>query len=416
LTESGRFRIDRATFDFLARPAPTIEALALSEAAEALWPTWLEQRSGRAAAHVGEHEFVSVWSPTPTGSVAVIGRLDGITGQAAAVAKTHAVNVALVDESGRVRSTWGAPIDDTGVTKGQRETNLPWVLRVSFADPESTNALLISRQRVMIGVFALMALMTAASTGLVFRAVRREVAVAQLQSDFLAAVSHEFRTPLAAMSHLTETLSEKRATPERVPEYYDALARETRRLHGLVESLLDFGRTEAGRRVYQRTEIDVSQIVLDVVNSTRNIATLPPDRIAVDIPGPPCRTFADRDAMALVVRNLLDNALKYSPPTSIVRIAVRSQGRHIAVVVEDAGAGISKSEQRLVFRKFVRGAAAADLDVKGTGIGLTMARHVVLAHGGRLTLASEAGRGSRFTVWLPALPVLRVESAIADHP
>ncbi len=100
----------------------------------------------------------------------------------------------------------------------------------------------------------------------------------------------------------------------------------------------------------------------------------------------------------------MDNALKYSPESSIVRVSVKSHGAFVGICVEDEGAGIPKAEQRDVFRKFARGAAARALNVKGTGIGLTMADQIVKAHGGRLELVSEPGRGSRFTTLLPAQP------------
>jgi two-component system sensor histidine kinase SenX3 len=111
---------------------------------------------------------------------------------------------------------------------------------------------------------------------------------------------------------------------------------------------------------------------------------------------------ADREAIALALRNLLDNAVKYSPESSTVRVSVESSGAYTSISVADQGAGIPSAEQRDIFRKFVRGSAAKALNVKGTGIGLAIADHIVKAHGGRLELESEPGHGSRFTIVLPA--------------
>jgi signal transduction histidine kinase len=120
--------------------------------------------------------------------------------------------------------------------------------------------------------------------------------------------------------------------------------------------------------------------------------------------GGDARIRADREAIALALRNLLDNAVKYSAESSTVSVSVQSRGDLTGISVEDQGAGITRQEQRDVFRKFVRGTAARTLNVKGTGIGLAMADQIVSAHGGRLELLSEPGLGSRFTIWLPAVP------------
>jgi signal transduction histidine kinase len=263
-----------------------------------------------------------------------------------------------------------------------------------------------SRRNLLFAVFGLMSLVIAAASYVVFRAVSRELSVARLQSDFVAAVSHEFRTPLTAMRHLTDILEEGGVAPDRAALYFGALGRETRRLHEMVESLLDFGRMESGRRAYHMEETNAAELAERVVNEFRERAAITAHRIELnpssgvhDIP----RIRADRDALSLALRNLLDNAIKYSPDLSTVRVAVEQRNGLAGISVQDEGAGIPKEEQRAVFRKFVRGESAQTLSVKGTGIGLTMANEIVRAHGGRLELASEPGSGSRFTILLPAL-------------
>jgi two-component system sensor histidine kinase SenX3 len=122
-------------------------------------------------------------------------------------------------------------------------------------------------------------------------------------------------------------------------------------------------------------------------------------RLDVSVEAPPVR--ADRDALALAVRNLVDNAIKYSPASFDVNISVEARAGRAGIAVSDSGAGISPEEQREVLGKFVRGSAAKTLNVKGTGIGLAMVDQVAKAHGGRLDVESELGRGSRFTLWIP---------------
>ena len=245
-----------------------------------------------------------------------------------------------------------------------------------------------------------MVLVITVASYFVFRAINRELTVARLQSNFVGAVSHEFRTPLTAMSHLTEMLEEGRATDDRLPHYYRALGRETRRLQRMVESLLDFGRLEAGRPVYHLEDTSASDLVRRVVDEFQGSSDV--SRLEFQAPSDRFLVRVDSEAIALALRNLLDNALKYSPESSPVQVRVADRAGLTGISVQDLGLGIPKGEQREVFRKFVRGTAAKTLNVKGTGIGLSIADLIVRAHGGRLELNSQPGQGCRFTVLLPS--------------
>ena len=225
--------------------------------------------------------------------------------------------------------------------------------------------------------------------------------------QFVENVSHEFRTPLTAMCHLTEILERGGARPERLSEYYRALGKESRRLHTTVENLLDFGRMDSGRRTYEFSETDAVELVDHVAHEFADRSAVAARRIEkspLPSQGHAMIIHADREALALALRNLLDNALKYSPDSSPVRVGVKALNGTVAVSIEDQGPGVGAQERRAIFRKFTRGAAARSLNVKGTGIGLTMANQIVKAHGGRLEVESEPGRGSTFTMVLPAMP------------
>src|SRR5207248_1650784 len=153
-------------------------------------------------------------------------------------------------------------------------------------------------------------------------------------------------------------------------------------LHEMVESLLDFGRMESGRRAYHMEETSAAELAERVVNEFRERAAVTAHRIELNpISGlhDKPRVRADRDALSLALRNLLDNAIKYSPELSTVRVAVECRNGLAGISVQDEGTGIPKEEQRAVFRKFVRGASAQTLNIKGTGIGLTMADQIVRA-------------------------------------
>src|SRR5260370_37380198 len=221
-----------------------------------------------------------------------------------------------------------------------------------------------------------MLLVIASSGYFVFRAVSRELSVAHLQSDFVAAVSHEFRTPLTAMRHLTELLEEGETPKDRLPLYYHALGKETRRLHAMVESLLDFGRMEAGRRAYRMEDANAADLARQVVDEFREHSSIGSHRLELQARSGPLHVRADRDALAMALRNLLDNAVKYSPEGSTVSVSVESENGLAGISVQDQGVGIPKEEQREVFRKFNRGSSAQKLNCKGNGIGLTMADQI----------------------------------------
>jgi signal transduction histidine kinase len=234
------------------------------------------------------------------------------------------------------------------------------------------------------------------------RAIRRETEVARLQSDFVAAVSHEFRSPLTAVRQMAEMLEQGRLpAEERRHAYYRTIAAEAARLQRLVETLLNFGKMEAGAARYRLVDVDAAALVRTVVQDVEPQARSAGTRIETSGPDGGLHVLADASALAVALRNLIDNAVKYSPGESTVRVEWAKYDDRVAISVIDQGPGIPRGEQRAIFRKFVRGRAATDGHVQGTGVGLTMAREIVHAHGGEVRLDSEVGRGSTFTIVLP---------------
>jgi signal transduction histidine kinase len=189
-------------------------------------------------------------------------------------------------------------------------------------------------------------------------------------------------------------------TEERRRLCYDAQARATERLSKLVESMLDFGGMEAGAKTYNRDPIDAGTLIEQVVARFHD-APQASGRQLVLAGSDPMPLLADAEALELAVWNLLDNAAKYSPPGSEVRIELSTSDGRARIAVRDQGLGISPAEQTRLFRKFERGERARRLGIKGTGIGLAMVDHIVRAHGGRVEVQSAVGTGSTFTILLP---------------
>jgi signal transduction histidine kinase len=235
----------------------------------------------------------------------------------------------------------------------------------------------------------------------VINAVSRELSVAQLQTDFVSAVSHEFRSPLTTLRSTSEMLERGRVpTEERKQRYYGLMARETQRLHRLVEDLLDFGRMDAGVRQYELRSTDVSTLVCQTVLEFQEQRSASGFGIELgEIPATP--VLADAEALRRALHNLLDNAVKYSPDGGVILVDVRTGQGHVHISVKDRGMGIAPDELKRIFRKFERGAEAKASSIRGTGLGLAMVHAIMHAHGGSVRVQSELHRGSTFTMTLP---------------
>ena len=326
-------------------------------------------------------------------------------GAAAGALESNRITLCLRDASGNPVHGSLPPAGSPRTLRAATDTGLPWTVVVTDAGPATEDASFASRRRLLLSGLALAAILVVAGSTLVARAVSRELAVARLKSDFVSAVSHEFRTPLATLRQLTENLSDGRVEDEgRRQAYYEAQARATSRLSRLVERLLDFGRMEAGALRYRPEPLDLGRLVRSVVDEFEHVVADTGHRIEVTIDPRVPSVCADGDALAQAVWNLLDNAIKYSPGRPAVWIEVAGEDAQAAVRVRDEGPGIEPGERKDLFREFTRGAAARAGNVKGTGIGLAMVHHIVRAHRGRVRVDSVPGRGSTFTILLKAEP------------
>jgi signal transduction histidine kinase len=280
-------------------------------------------------------------------------------------------------------------------------SGLPWTVHVGPSDGDTLTA---PPQRLWLFLaLGSIAIVLAAGWYFIMRAITREVRVARLQTDFVAAVSHEFRSPLTSVGHIAELLATERLPPgPAVRQAYDVLVRDTDRLRRLVENLLDFGRLEAGGG-YKRSLVDVSALACSVVEDFRSRAAAEGHEVRFSAPEEPLSVDADREAVCRALWNLLDNAVKYSPSCPSVWVDVARRGRDlVTIAIRDEGLGIPAHEQREIFDRFVRGAESKARRINGTGIGLAMVRQIVDAHHGDIEVASHLGQGSTFTIVLPA--------------
>lgn len=241
-------------------------------------------------------------------------------------------------------------------------------------------------------------------TGLIMtaRVVRQEMALSQLQSKFIAAVSHELKSPITGIRLLMERIQKGRLqNPDGAQEYYAAIGRETDRLEILVNRLLETQKLQSKVRKYNFEPSSLEDLADNAVQRLRPQAEAKGIRLAAQAEQRLPDLRLDRAAIGDAIENLLDNAIKYSPAGTEVSLHIRSAKNEAQVEVHDQGIGIEKSDLSRIFDPFYRGRLGDRENVKGTGLGLALVKAAVEAHGGTVDVSSTPERGSRFTLRLP---------------
>ncbi len=383
LLDSGRYSLSRDVYEAYAEDAAGWSGKPRPIVREALADAAFSRPSGSGAARFRGQ--LITW-------IQVDNRTELLT-------EDHAARL-LPAGTARVRFATQATGDEA--LRRAEDTGLPWTLAVALANPAQELKSFDSRRRLLVGLLGLVAAISAGGVYLGWRLIRRELSLARMQADMVAAVSHEFRTPLTSMSQVSAALSEGRVPDEaRRQSYYDALARATSRLHRLVENLLDFGRMESGGMPYRMESIDLAALAARVGDDFESETADERFTLRRQIPSADVPVKGDTEALRRALWNLLDNAVKYSGGSAEATVSLLHKGSEAALSVSDHGIGIPPGELRDVFRKFFRGAGARDSRVRGSGIGLSMVDHIVRAHRGRVTVESRVGAGSTFTIFLP---------------
>ena len=251
-------------------------------------------------------------------------------------------------------------------------------------------------------ILGALSLLMAAGMFFTYRNVTRELALAKLKSDFVSNVSHELRTPLALIRLYAETLELGRiATPAKQHEYHEIIRKESERLSSLINNILDFSRIEAGRKEYNFRETDVADLVRSTLESYRYEIEQNGFEFEQKIDDNLPQLRVDREAIARSLLNLVNNAVKYSATEKYLRVCLYRSNGSVNLEVVDHGIGIPPSEQPKIFEKFYRVGDPLVHNTKGSGLGLSLVRHIVHAHHGDVTVESTPGKGSKFVITLP---------------
>lgn len=401
LIDEGRWQLARGPAEFyreMGGRQPKPESWLLAEALARLWDA---AETGHPSAgsirviDVDGRPVLAIWRSNGVRSAALAGFADRFVTRSVTAGYAYQ----LTDAAGqRIAGVASTPTETVARIIGDPQN--PWMLRIWYDGAVTAGANRLG-PRLLLAVLAIAILFLWGTVYFMARAIRREAAVSRLQSDFVAAVSHEFRSPLTTVRQLSEMLEMGQVpSEERRRKYYHVLAGEARRLQRLVETLLNFGKMEAGAQQYHFEKLDVRELVSRAVNEAAVQEDAASSRVRLSGPEAGIHLIGDADALALALRNLVENGLKYSPASEVVEVKWNNPEGRVSISVVDYGPGIPSEEHESIFQKFVRGRSAIEAGVKGTGVGLAMVRSILAAHGGEIRLESKPGRGSTFTLVL----------------
>ncbi|KAA3618585.1 MAG: GHKL domain-containing protein [Calditrichaeota bacterium] len=240
---------------------------------------------------------------------------------------------------------------------------------------------------------------------LIYRNIRKDLYLTQLKSDFVSNVSHELKTPLALIRMFSETLELGRVGDEnKKQEYYGIIRHETERLSHKVNNILNFSRMEAGKKEYKFKIIDLNSIIDRLVHNYAYHIENEGFELIVDKHTAPLNLLGDSEALTEAFINVIDNAMKYSPEDKFLKITTSSEHDGVAISIEDHGIGIKREHLKKIFEKFYRVSGALVHETKGSGLGLSLVKHIIKAHQGEIIIKSEPGKGSVFQFFFPNSP------------
>lgn len=319
--------------------------------------------------------------------------------------QTGEIVFAAFDENRRLvfsNKTASENLDEFEANAPLRQTFSRWTLAASYRDNNTADLATAYFLRNLLLLLLIIGLI-AAGILLTLRVASKEVELAAAKSAFVSNVSHELKTPLSLIRLFTELLETERVKPEKRGEYLRIISKETGRLTALINNILDFAAIEAGKKEYNFAPRDLTETVAEVVENYKLVLRESGFDLKTDFSEKLPLLTIDRDAVGQAVLNLLINAVKYSPNEKYITAKVKRGANGIAEIeIGDLGIGIAPHEQKKIFEEFYRSGGANDVhNVKGSGLGLALVKHVAEAHGGAVSVKSELGKGSVFTIRLP---------------
>ena len=312
-----------------------------------------------------------------------------------------AVAIRIVDGTGRLLA--GEESQKGQLLAQERApAGLEGLVQIFLAKPEVIDEAVSGQQRIYIATGVLVTLLVLAIAGTAAMAVSRQITLQELKNTSVAIVAHELRTPLASMRMLVDTLREGRYRNElQLREYLDLIAGENERLRRIAENFLTFSRLERGSQALAIESVAPHAVAAQAVVPFAARLAAPGCTFAMEVDDSLPEIRADREALAQVLSNLIDNALKYTGDEKRIALRARKDGATLRFTVEDNGIGIPHDQRRAIFEPFHQVDQRLSRTREGAGLGLAIVQRIVKAHGGEITVAGEPGKGSIFTVKIP---------------
>jgi signal transduction histidine kinase len=277
-----------------------------------------------------------------------------------------------------------------------------WTLEFHQQPPDFLKTFLGSRRSIYSYMFLLIGGILTFGLVLTIRTVSHELELARMKADLVSTISHEFKSPLAAIRQLAEMLHSGRLPSEqRRQKYYDILLEQSERLSLLTDNVLNLARIEEGRKEFFFRDADLGTLVQEVVSSTQEQVGHEGFEISLESEKENVTAQVDRDSLSQVLANLLDNAVKYSGDSRKILVRLYAEDGHAVITVCDSGIGIRGEELERIFDRFYRCGDELTRTVRGTGLGLSLVKEIVEAHRGSIQVESEPGNGSTFSIRLP---------------
>ena len=278
-----------------------------------------------------------------------------------------------------------------------------WRLALHLTDQDAVDSAADAQVTAYLWTGVLLIAVIAALAFVIARVVGRQIRLTRLKNDLIATVTHELKTPLASMRLLVDTLlDDQRHDEAQVREYLGLISKENHRLSRLIEDFLTFSRMERNKLAFDKRDVEPAEVVRTAADAVGPRFDREHCRFDVEIAPTLPRIVADPDAMATVIVNLLDNAYKYSNEEKHIVLRTYSENGNVCFSVRDNGIGLSRRAARRVFERFYQVDRRLSRDTSGVGLGLSIVKFIVDAHGGIVNVDSQPGRGSTFTVSLPA--------------
>jgi two-component system, OmpR family, phosphate regulon sensor histidine kinase PhoR len=280
-----------------------------------------------------------------------------------------------------------------------------WLLPGYYLSISLTGATIddLVRDRMMTSGIILGVLIFVLALGIVFlyKSIRREMYLAQAKSEFVSNVSHEIRTPLSLISMYAETLEMNRVGEEKKLEYQRVIAKETARLSGIVNRILNFSQIQANKKVYQFKTLQLNDVVDSVLQSYQFHLNDKGFNVQCEKQSDLKDISGDYESITEALVNLLDNAMKYSPGKKDIRVKTGTDGKYAFIEVKDQGLGIAKKHHDEIFEQFFRAPSGDVHNTKGSGLGLTLVKKTMESHKGKIKVDSTPGKGSTFRLYFP---------------